>query len=180
MTPNPTSTTSQITIEGKQYEMHFDLNTYAAFEQVSGKFFPDFLADLQTAISEGLETVAEKDKITGKIENKIKDPMALIRKVSFKMLRAFVWAACHSYTSDDEAVWPFTINQLGKRLTMQTLIAVLPALVSGTRDNLPKPKEGSAGSKPIDEAPTTSATGGIASGPEDADALASLEPVSEG
>ena len=181
MIPNPTNRVGTIEIKGQPYELNFDLNTYAAFENVTHKFFPDFLADLQTAISEGSVTIEVPDPDNpGATKKQLKDPMGVIRKMSFNLLRAFIWSALHFYDKNDDPVWPLTINQLGKLLDMPTLVKVLPQLITSTSQNLPTAKRTDGEEKPTSETPTTVEPGGSLSGLLDAGVLDSVEKSSVG
>lgn len=160
---NPTSKTTTITIAGKKYELYFDLNTFSAFEQVTGRFFTDFLMDIREAFLESKEK---------------KDQFILFRRIPVKDVRALVWAALHTYNSDDEPQWPMTINKLGRVLDISQLQNLLPAIMEGNAENAPDVKEESEESgtdRPPETALSNPESGGDGSGPSDADVLGSLE-----
>lgn len=163
---SPTSKTVKLNLGGKDYELYFDLNTYAAFEEVSGKFFTDMLFDIQSALQASEEA---------------KDPTLMIRKIPLKQLRYFLWAACHYYDADGEPVWPLTIGKLGSLINTSNLGQILPTLMNGISGNMPdapaeKPDAEVNGKvRPIDGAMSSPASGGTEFGPSDEVVLASLD-----
>ena len=66
---NPTNKPVSINLNGKSYKLLFDMNTFVAFEEVSGKFFFDFLQSVQEALA------------FAKGNN---DPSSLLRRISLK------------------------------------------------------------------------------------------------
>jgi hypothetical protein len=164
---NPTSKPITIHLDGKPHQLLFDLNTFAAFEEVSGKFFLDFLASVQESVS--------KSRTEG-----VLNPMELLRNISVRDVRAFIWAALHTYDREDNAKWPFTIQQLGRMIDLNSIPTLLPALLGGAADNFPEPTtQKEETDRPTNEVGLTVVNGGYASGLTDADALALLTPISE-
>lgn len=159
--------TIPIDLNGTTYQLHFNLNTFAAFEEVVGKHFLTFLIGLQEGIEESQKT---------------NNPMAALAKISIRDVRAFVWSALHTY-EDKLPQWPMTLHEVGQQIDMTNLDKVLPTLLMAHAENAPEPpqpvKEG-AEARPIEEVKSTVVDGGIESGPSDADVLASLTPTSEG
>lgn len=167
---DPTNKTLAVTIGGKRYHLYFDLNTFAAFEEATGKFFLDFLTSIQEPLAE-----AQKQG----------DPMLLMRRISLKDVRALIWAACHTYDKRDEPQWPMTIGQLSKQIDVASMSTLLPKLISGVSDNSPDREETDGeGSRPPDPAEENEdsprAGGGEGSGVSDESLLASLTLKSDG
>lgn len=174
---NPTSKPVTISLQGDKYKLFFDLNTFSAFEDVTGRFFLDFIVDLQEAIS----SLATKhvNEAAGNVTDISASPstaLQFLRKVPIKQLRAFIWAALHTYDRDGEPQWPMTIGQLGSRIDHTNIMELIPAIMKGSKDNLPEPKPVSEEGDSEDPRPMQShspqESGGIGFGPSDEDALA--------
>jgi len=170
---NPTNKPLVITLKGKQHKLFFDLNTFSAFEEVTGKFFLDYIGDLQEAV----KATVEEDS---------KDPLGVFRRISMKDFRAFLWAALHYYGPDDEPIWPYKLHQLGKLVDVDTMARLVPQVLTGSAENLPNaeemdaPQESSSDRPPQPEAPKPAPeNGGEVFGPSDAEVLGSLETSSE-
>lgn len=159
---NPTSKTVTITLGGSKRSLYFDLNTFAAFEESTGRFFLDFLASLQTATQDAQVN---------------KDPMRFLGKLGLKDIRALAWAAMHEYDAHDNPVWPLTLQQVGRLINIDNIKTVIPALMQGAITNAPDeddlgpapsrpPEPGGVGSPPGD--------GGDKFGPTDDEVLGSL------
>ncbi len=169
--PNPTNKSQTIKLGGKEYELFFDLNTYASFETASGKLFTDMLFELQEAVAEG---------------EKRGDKAYAIRRIPLKMIRAFLWAAVHTYDQDGEPQWPLTMGQLGRLIDINNLGSLLPNLLRGAGDNLPEPVPVTVAPSPNGKVPhpiegtTTSSpdNGGSEFGPSDVDVLGLLDKTS--
>jgi hypothetical protein len=180
---NPTSKPLSITLDGKKYKMHFDLNTFDKYEEISKKHFLEFLASMQEALA-SIPT-SKIDPKTKKITPpKPEDMFGFLRKLSIKDLRAFVYAALHDYDRDGEPVWPLTIGQMGRLVTTETIPTIISLVMRGTQENNPGPDDlkeaGDSGEKirPIRAGETAPADGGPGFGPSDEDILGSLTRTS--
>ena len=176
---NPTSKPLSVTLDGKKYKLHFDLNTFEAFETATSKHFLEFLASMQEALASIPKL--KLDKNGSPLPPKPDEMFGFLRKLSIKDLRAFVWAALHDYDRNGEPVWPLTIGQMGRLVTTETIPMIISLVMKGTQDNSPSPddlKETEDGGKdnvrPIRAGETTPADGGLDSGPSDATILDSL------
>ena len=181
---NPTSKPLSVSLDGKKYNLHFDLNTFERFEECSGKHFLEFLASMQEALTS--IPPMRTDKQGKPIPPKPEEMFGFLRKLSIKDLRAFVWAALHDYNRNGEPVWPLTIGQMGRLVTTETIPTIISLVMKGTQDNSPSPddlketEDDKSNVRPIRAGETTPADGGPDSGPSDEDILASLTRTSEG
>ena len=176
---NPTSKPLSVTLDGKKYKLHFDLNTFERFEECSGKHFLEFLAAMQEALASIPKL--RLDKNGSPLPPKPEEMFGFLRKLSIKDLRAFVYAALHDYDRNGEPVWPLTIGQMGRLVTTETIPMIISLVMKGTQENSPSPddlKETEDGGKdnvrPIRAGETTPADGGSGFGPSDAVILDSL------
>lgn len=169
---NPTSKPLTVTLDGEERMFYFDLNTFSAFEEVTGTFFFDFLGRLTQAVGETNGDLASNAVLQ------------VLRKVSLKEVRALAWAAMHSYDRDDNPVWEMTLNQVGRMLDVQNIGQLLPSLLRTSTENMPKPEEverptvGEKKKAARKSSPLTD--GGSTSGPSDDELWGSLTPKSEG
>lgn len=170
---NPTNKPVQITLAGKPYSLLFDLNTFSAFEEVSGQFFLDFLSSIQEKLA-NVKTASE-----GKPEAERNQTLVrtLMRSIKVGDLHKFIWAALHRY-ENGKAVWPFTLDELGQKIDIASIPSLLPALLNGTVANLPDPAV-EDNVHPINGAPSTVNDGGSEFGPTDAEILSLMTANSE-
>ena len=177
---NPTSKPLTVSLGNKRHTLHFDLNTFSAFEDVTGRFFLDFLGGIQEAMSK-----ARNDALEAAGKNLPPDSMGALRMISLRDFRALIWAALHTYNVDDEPEWPYTLNQIGRMLDVEAMARLLPQVLTGGAQNLPDEadvKEESA-ARPIEPKAGESSpreNGGGTSGPSDAEILESLTHSSDG
>jgi hypothetical protein len=108
---------------GEQRKLYFNLNTFAAFEELRDKRFFEFLQPLEEALSSKAGAAA------------------IAAAVSFADIRAVIWAALHEYNMEDEPVWPLNLFQAGRLVDMSNLHEVLPQLLAGARENMPSEDE---------------------------------------
>lgn len=176
---NPTSKPLSVSLDGKKYKLHFDLNTFEKYEEISSKHFLEFLASMQEALASIPKL--KLDKNGNPLPPKPEEMFGFLRKLSIKDLRAFVYAALHDYDRNGEPVWPLTIGQMGRLVTTETIPMIISLVMKGTQDNSPSPddmKETEDGGKdnvrPIRAGETAPADGGLDSGSSDANILASM------
>jgi hypothetical protein len=158
-----TSKTITINLNGKIEKLHFNLNAFAAFEKVTGRFFLDFLATMQEAL--------QSAKSTG-------DDFSFLRKFSITDVRAFLWATLHTYDRDGEPQWPYTLAQVGRLIDLDNVSGVVNAIMTGQAENSPSREEVGTVPEETEDRPTEGspvASGGPEFGPSDAAVLASLE-----
>lgn len=179
---NPTNKPVTISLQGDKFKLYFDLNTFSAFEDETGRFFLDFIVELQEAITSlAMKQVAESNGANPSTETVAATPttaLQFLRKVPIKQLRAFIWAALHTYDKHGEPVWPMTVGQLGARIDHTNIMELIPAIMKGSKDNLPEPKAGVSDEEEQEEDPrpmqdhSLQESGGIEHGPSDDDVLA--------
>lgn len=148
-----------VKLGGQLRKLFFDLNTFSAFEEVTGRFFLDFLSDLQ----EGVRLSKESG-----------DSTQMLRRVSIKQVRAFLWAALHNYTPDGEPEWPLTIGQMSRLIDVNNIGALLPAILSGTTVNMPETPTEEPEGRPTIGVASNPVDGGSMFGPSDEVLSASL------
>ncbi len=163
---NPTSKPLAVTLGGKRYKLYFDLNTFAKFEEVAGKHFLEFLADMQ----EALASISADHSPLG--------AFGVLKKVAMKDLQAFVFAALHEYDHNDEPVWTLTVGQMGRLVTVENMVGVIRLVLRGNTENAPSPEdtqtEAEKSPRPTNAGASTPADGGNNFGPSDESILASL------
>jgi hypothetical protein len=142
----------------KPRKLVFDMNTFAAFEEKTGKFFLDVVADIVEAAPPGQPV----------------RPLEVLRKVSMADLRALVWAAVHTYDLQGEPHWPLTLTQVGRYITIQNLPEILNAVLRGQAESSPQTDEVGESLGPVEDLmpagpvvipPPKGANGGENSGP---------------
>jgi len=156
-----------VSLKGKEYTLYFDLNTFSAFEDVTGRFFLDFLVEVQEALVKAFPGEAPEGTA-----------LQFIRRIPAKQVKAFIWAALHTYDSHGEPQWPMTLGQLGALIDYQTITRLVPQILSGAQANMPgkEREEGSAEEEnPTEIGNSLLETGGSPLGPSDESVLASLE-----
>lgn len=176
---NPTSKPITITLGGKPLQLFFDLNTFVAFEEATGKFFLDFLASLQEAVV-GVATSATSGKENGDAQAAVSSAFGILRKLSLKDIRAFLWAAHHTYDKSNEPTWPMTISQIGQLVDVNNIGVLLPQLLRANVPNL-QPANPEAPERPTEGEEAQALpqnNGGNGSGLSDAAILDSLTPRS--
>jgi hypothetical protein len=126
-----------------------------AYEQVTKKFFLHTVSDLLVAAyPEGVE------------KGIVKNPYAILSKVSMEDLRALLWSAMHDYDASDNPVWPLTLNQVGRLLKLQDIVPAFNAFLKGQTENNPTKSEMGESqaedtkTKPTDAPPSTQEIGG--------------------
>jgi hypothetical protein len=185
VTINPTNKPLSIEMGNKKLTLIFDLNTFSAFEDITGKFFVDFLVDMQESVAK-VQASALK-RAAAKAEGLSAPPLSKedAIRISAKDFQAFIWAANHTYNEKDESVWPLTMSQIGKLININTIPSLLPALLKSSTQNMPdaadKPKvNGDAAAveaaHPTQASETEPASGGTESGSLEEEALNSLTP----
>lgn len=181
---NPTAKPLTVTLDGKRYIMHIDLNTFERFEEVTGKHFFEFIGSLQEAAAPIIERQAKKkpDKDQAKeLAAVTKEMMEFLRHVSARDLRAFVHAAIHTYDANDEPHWTLTVGQVGRLITPENFATIVTTIMRGSANNNPQKEEirEVKGEDRPTEAGETPASGGPGFGPSDETVLASLTTKSE-
>jgi len=183
---NPTSKPITLTLGGEKYHLYFDLNTFTAFEEASGKFFLDFLASVQETLK-GLQDAVNAAGAKSANEAATATEAAsfqILRKIGLKDVQTFLWAAMHEYDSNGEPYWPKTRGQVGKLIDVANISTLLPTIIQANVDNFPDAPSTTESSRPtVPKAPDESLThvsGGSVSGPSDAEILDSLTVRSEG
>ena len=199
---DPTNRPLTITVNEQPLCLVFDLNTFAAFEDVTGKMFLGWLETIQNAVREAgiarekllsarltddsADVNTENGNATS-IESELTREDAsvlggiLLHSVSMKDFRALVWAANHTYNRQEEPVWPLTIGKIGALITLSNFGALLPVVLRGSLDVMPAPKkdEGEAESKTVPfvspKPPRAVGNGGKGFGPSDEAVLDLLE-----
>lgn len=137
---NPTNKPFVISLQGEKFKLFFNLNSFSAFEDITGLFFLDFVVGLEEGIR---SIVPAKDE---KVDTRA--AMQFLKKVSIKNLRAFIWSCLHTYDKDGEPQWPLTLPQLGARIDHTNIMEVVNVIMRGTQENLPEPK---AAEQEVDE-----------------------------
>jgi hypothetical protein len=135
----------------KQRYMYFDLNTYAAYEQETGKFFFNTVADVIDAIR-GAQTTPESEGD----ENPQVDPMKVMRRIGMRDLRALLWASLHRYElrkGKQVAVWDLSIDEVGAMISHLNVEAIFTAFISGYAQNSPQAEDLPPQPKPNGHAP---------------------------
>ncbi len=183
---NPTNKPLSIVLNGKRRSLHFNLNTFEKFEEVSGKHFLEFLSDMQEALALSAQTAAVKlnakssqAQIQKAAEESGRASLLFLKKLSIKDIRAFFYAALHEYDSNDEPIWTLTVGQMGKLVTMENIPDMVKLVMQGHAQNAPGKEDHVEGGekdnvRPIDAGSSTPANGGAASGPSDDEILASM------
>ncbi len=192
---NPTTKPLAITLGGKRYHLHFNLNTFEKFEEITGKHFLEFVADMQEALETSSRVAVSmlgKNPSPADLQKAMeqggKASLAFLKKLSIKDVRAFFYAALHEYDSNDEPVWTLTIGQMGKIITMDNIPDMVRMVMQGHVQNSPGKEDeepNPMGEEEEPGRPTTAgssipANGGMASGPSDEEILDSLTKTSEG
>ena len=124
---------------GKPRTLHFDFNTYAAFEEKTGKHFLEYISDLAAALAK-----AQRD------EGSYVD---VFRSVSISDMRALVWACMVEYDAQDNPTWPLSMATVGKHLTLPYMMSLLPRLMAAGSSSVPAPEEvrQAQGSEPTED-----------------------------
>ncbi len=190
---NPTTKPLTIELGGERYQLHFNLNTFEKFEEITGRHFLEFLADMQDALeasaTANIETMAKLGtKATPAAIKKATERASLnfLKRLSIKDVRAFMFSAMHDYDSEGEPFWPLTIGKMGQLVTLENIPQMVRLVMQGHAKNAPTKEdvEEEGGeekpARPMTAGPSTPASGGTAFGPSDAEILASLTPTSEG
>jgi hypothetical protein len=157
-----------ITLGGVKRTMVFNANTFAAYEESTGKFFLDTAASLFDAMKPFLEARKSRALQTADADNTSNASIIdVLRKVSIKDLRALLWASLHEYDEAGDPVWPLTLNEVGRVLKTTDIPAIFTAFLRGQSENSPTPDEvgesqASPATKPrpVNGAPPKEADGG--------------------
>ncbi len=143
MTINFAETTVNLELGGKTHTLRFDANSMAAYENATGKFYLETVAQLYDAMRPAIEARAaatEADSVA-------KEPAVavsafdIIHKVPMRDLLALVWAGMHEYDAKDDPVWPLTLNQVGRLIQLQDVPRVFTAFLHGQVKNSPSAEE---------------------------------------
>lgn len=172
---NPTAKPLPIELDGKRYTMHFNLNTFSRFEELTGKSFFEFIASLQDA---ALPIISARTKKKASEAQALKDMMDFLRKVSGKDLQAAIHASIHVYDTNNEPHWPLSMGHVGRLITPNNFGYIVTQIMTGhSKNNVQAEditqKEDEDGDRPT-RAGLTPADGGPEFGPSDEDVLASL------
>lgn len=123
----------------KPRRMVFDLNTFARYEEATGRFFLDTVSTLFSAFQ------AEAN------------PLSILKAVSMRDLRALLWA---SLAAEDSAL---TVDQVGAMIDLENLTDVFGSFLTGHAENMPDKSEvGETDDRPMSAQPP--AHGGAGSG----------------
>jgi hypothetical protein len=130
---------------GEELLLVFNANTFAAFEDQTGKFYLDTVARLFDAVKPSWE--ARKAKTNGapmpggEDDYLAYNPMVIFRHVPMKEILALVWAATHNYDKDDIPTWPYTIGQIGRMIHLTDIPPIVVAFMQGQTANSPTKAE---------------------------------------
>lgn len=147
-------------------QLVFDLNTFAAYEESTGKCFFETLAKLMEATRPLIPEVAADGSVVGGRMNL--SPMQIVRSISVQDLRAVIWAALIEYDKQDNPIWPLTLYQVGKLIHIGNIVPILMAVMTGEIENRPTEEEriavgetsGVPGPAPVRVLPLTGGDGG--------------------
>jgi len=151
--------------DGVDRKMIFNCNTMVAYEETTGKFFLDTVADLYDVLRvtvvtrEGLPPSPDLKDAVAPAEAR-QSGMTIMRKVSMVDLRAMLWASLHEYNANGEPHWPLTLQQVGRLLKFDMVPKVFLAFINGQLANSPTGAE--LGESP---APRLEVVGGSAAAP---------------
>lgn len=117
---------------GQLRHMMFDLNTFAAYQEKTGRSFLADAADLLHVFEPGL--------IGEQISTPARPPSGLevIAAVPMDRLKMLLWASIHDYDRDDEPVWPLTPGKIGREITLGSIPEIFGAFLRGNSGNLPE------------------------------------------
>lgn len=160
---DPTNRAMVISLGGKDRSLYFDLNTFAAFEEVTGKHFLLYLHELQSLASTA-QSVSEAERAM------------MFCRISMKDIRALLWAAMHEFNLEGKVVWPLTLEEVGSMLDIPTIVQLVPRVMSASADNLPPKTDTEDSERPTkpETKPSNASTpnvGGVTFGPRDEDVL---------
>jgi len=134
-----------IKLGGEDRVMLFNANTFAAYEEATGKFFLDTAATLFDAMKPFLEArKARALRAAGATEDlAVPDTTVfdVLRKVSIKDLRALLWASLHVYDAHGEPSWPLTVHEVGRLLRPADIPPIFTAFLNGQAANSPTAEE---------------------------------------
>jgi hypothetical protein len=154
-----------VTLGGRERKLFFDLNTFAAFEDVAGKHFLMYLHELQSVASVA-QAASEEERAM------------MFCRISMKDIRALLWAALHEVNVEGKVIWPLTIEEVGAMLDIPSIVRLVPQVMTASTDNLPV-SESTSEDEPerptvTEEKPLKTSTpksGGETFGPSDTDVL---------
>lgn len=158
-----------IKLGGQDVVLTFNANTFAAYEEATGKFFLDTAATLYDALkpflpqapaAQGelpLEEAAAPQEATAPTTVPTSKVFEVLRKVSIKDLRALIWSAAHDYDESGEPHWPLTLNEVGRRLRPLDIPQIFMSFAGGMVSNSPTVDE--VGESPAAPAVPSSAIG---------------------
>jgi hypothetical protein len=129
---NITETRIPITLD-KEYVLYFNANTMCAFEEATGKNFLATVASLYEAYKPILPVKGGTDVTASSLE--------LIRKVPMSELTALIWAGLHTYNDKDEPVWPLTLSQVRRLISVETIPKLFLTFLRGQTVNSPTTAE---------------------------------------
>lgn len=158
---NPTTPSIRVTLKNTTLTLVFDLNTFAAFEEATGKMFLTWMDDIQRAtmqaqtlrlkklqeaqqsLEESLEDGSESEAVKrANLEASAEASASLLRSVSMRDFRALVWAANHTYDRAGQPRWALSLMQIGNLIDLSNFAKVMPEVLRGGLNSLPTPKPG--------------------------------------
>lgn len=126
-----------VVLGGVERQLVFDMNTFAAYEEKTGKFFLDTMTGLFGVFKE--VSAANSGELS---ESQLASIGAsVLSRVSMVDLRALLWSALHEYDSNDEPTWPLTINQVGRLIDISTVMQFFSSFIDGSIANSPLDSE---------------------------------------
>lgn len=188
---NPTSKPVTVTLRDRQVVLHFNFNTYSAFEEKTGKFWMDWWADVirrgQRAVltSKAFEQLQNKELPAEDVERILRDNeltgMEAMKVITIREMTAIIWAAAHELRGPDKQVhYLFSFGEVGEMLGFDNFTELLVPIMQGVRENMPGAKATKAEEKqdeperPIKRTQRNKpSAGGAISGPSDEEILAS-------
>jgi hypothetical protein len=179
---DPTNKPVEIKLsDGSVHKLVFDLNTFYEFEEKAGKTLPSFLLEMESAFAPILEATKKKKNLKpgGKLEIPPIDLTKTLGKFSIKDIRALIWSALHTYDTQGEPQWPYTIGRLGSLIDHNNLTTILSELIGGISNSLPEAEKEPGKAKDPTQGPFLApSNGGSESGPSDEEVLASARKSS--
>lgn len=162
---NFVETTVSVELGGASYDLHFNANSMAAYEEATGKFFLDTVAQLYDVMRPALAAQKAASEGTGEEATPAVNAFDIIHRVPIKELRALIWAALHEYgrnpADPDEPSWPMTLNRVGRLIQLQDVPRVFTAFLRGQIKNSPSTEE--MGESQARSVPAAQNGGGLAS-----------------
>ncbi len=146
----------------------FNVNTMAAYEEKTGKFYWDTVlkfSEIQGKYGYRLET---GETVPSQAEMR-RSSTDIIRRIRVADIHAMLWAALHTYDAQDNPKWPLTLAQIGRLIMPFDTAKFLGLILKGIQANSPTNAElgevsgGPTLVKPAEPPTTQEESGGEAS-----------------